>query len=66
MITQQDDVLLALIAVGAAIEQAGEDGAGPSQMIGLGAAVRLLTGMLAQEDEPLPDEAISDEHSTPY
>ncbi|MHB8549329.1 MAG: hypothetical protein ACYDAZ_09235 [Thermoplasmataceae archaeon] len=56
MIAQQDDVLLALIAVGAAIEQAGEDGAGPSQMIGLGVAVRLLTGMLSPQDDAFPDE----------
>ncbi|MHB8390529.1 MAG: hypothetical protein ACYDDA_16175 [Acidiferrobacteraceae bacterium] len=54
------DVLLALGAVGTAIEQAGEEGAGPSQMVGLGTAVRLLAGMLSQ-DEPLPDRVMPDE-----
>ena len=54
MIAQQDDVLLALTAVGYAIEQAGEDGVGPSQTIGLGTAVRLLAGLLSP-DEVLPE-----------
>ncbi|MHB1527841.1 MAG: hypothetical protein ACYCXT_00155 [Acidiferrobacteraceae bacterium] len=62
----KNDVLLALAAVGAAIETAGNEGAGVSEMIGLGVTVRLLAGMLAQEDEPLPDGATSDEHSDEY
>ncbi|MHB1529960.1 MAG: hypothetical protein ACYCXT_11115 [Acidiferrobacteraceae bacterium] len=63
----KNDVLLALNAAGCAIERAGNEGAGVSEMIGLGVIVRLLSEMLAQiDDEPLPDGATSDEHSDEY
>jgi hypothetical protein len=56
---------MALDSLGIAVERAGDGGAGASELIGLGIAVRLLTGMLdgAQieedcemgvDDEPSP------------
>ena len=43
------DHLLALDAIGRALERCGDDGAEPWEITGLGVAVRLLAGQLVPE-----------------
>ena len=47
--TNHTDHLLALDALGKAIERCGDDGAEPWEIAGLGVAVRLLAGQLVPE-----------------
>ena len=47
--TDRTDHLLALDALGKAIERCGDDGAAPWEITGLGVAVRLLAGQLVPE-----------------
>ncbi|MHB1950379.1 MAG: hypothetical protein ACYCQK_02755 [Acidiferrobacteraceae bacterium] len=57
----RDDVRLALDALGGAIERAGDAGAGVSEMIGLGIAVRALAGMLPSEEASDDNLEVDDE-----
>lgn len=59
------DVRLALDSLGRAIERAGDSGAGVSEMIGLGVAVRVLAEMLPTE-EVWDDHAEVDDELCPF